>query len=167
MRVFFGIRLSSKVKEIAATTQSNLSTKGNFTSYDNLHITLRFIGSVTMSELEDLKDCLYNISFNSFDILINDIGYFNSRGKYTLFLKVESDELHDFYSKLEAELVKFGFDKENRNYKPHITLVREAQNINSGSIIPTNMHVNEIALIESKRVNGQLIYEDIYKVILR
>lgn len=65
-------------------------------------------------------------------------------------------------------LLENGFNIEKHIFKPHITLGRRVRFYNSieKNILldePLETKVNSISLMKSERINGKLIYMEIYK----
>jgi 2'-5' RNA ligase len=153
-------------KKIISHVFENLSEKKSFNNFrwekkENIHITLKFLGDTEDNLIDDIDNRLKNIAlnFNSFDLKLNKIGTFNRNGKPFIlwfnFYKNESVELLN--KKIEEELLNLGFNKENRDYNPHVTLLRvkneeDSETIKSYKDIkfePIEYCVNELYLIKS------------------
>ena len=80
-----------------------------------------------------------------------------------------NDNLINVYEKLYNELTFKGFKLEEREFKPHVTLAREvvlSENINIDSL-NYEFSVDRISLMESKRINGELKYIEIFSTALK
>ncbi|OJF94169.1 2'-5' RNA ligase family protein [Alkalibacterium sp. 20] len=84
-------------------------------------------------------------------------------------MKGQLDSLNELKRDLEGELEKAGFTKEEREYKPHITLVRQASLDKPFEIVKEEVSVphseiiaGSISLMESTRIDGELVYRAIY-----
>ncbi|CAK7052818.1 RNA 2',3'-cyclic phosphodiesterase [Tissierella sp. P1] len=175
MRVFLAIEFTEEVKEYLYKIQQivkNHSSAGNFTSKENFHLTLRFIGEVKEHELNKLKEIINYISLNReiFQIVFKELGEFPRKNKKIIWIGLQQNkELDLLYSNLEDRLEFYEYPKEERRFVPHITLGREIilteefNNIkNSIEIDKVKMTVNKISIMESTRKNGQLTYIPIY-----
>ena len=92
----------------------------NVASY---HITLKFLGDITRSELERIKQRLQAVRFHSFSIQTTSFGAFpNARRPNILWIGVESQELLGLQQRIDA-LLKDDFMME-KDYVPHITIAR-------------------------------------------
>ena len=70
---------------------------------------------------------------------------------------------------MERELLKEGFPKEKRGISPHITLGREVDltekfdNIKAKiPLEPLEISANKISVMESKRIDGKLVYKAVF-----
>ncbi|NNM75789.1 RNA 2',3'-cyclic phosphodiesterase [Sphingomonas sp. ID1715] len=93
---------------------------------EQLHITLRFIGEVDGHQAEDVAAALAGVRQPPFEIALNALGKFGSRGRVnTLWAGVAPREpLAALHRKIDHALVRTGLEPERRAYLPHITLAR-------------------------------------------
>lgn len=161
MRLFIGIKLNqiviNKIKTINNYLYSQ-NIRGNYTNYNNLHLTLVFLGEV---KEENVKEIIKIVNETNISKLEEIELYEITNFKEMIILKVRNTkELNDIYNQLFNDLKRLHFNLQERPYFPHITLVRETnvevQNILENKII-TN-EVNKITLFESKRINKELQY---------
>ena len=80
-----------------------------------------------------------------------------------------SKPLVRLYETLEKNLGKQGFKRDRANFSPHITISRETALFYSKKLLiekfkpeMNGMIVKEISLMESKRINGKLVYKKLY-----
>ncbi len=104
----------------------------------NLHITLKFLGYCDNKQILDIQrtisKCIKNIQ--SFSYVLSGLGAFpNERSARVLWAGIKDEEknFNKIYKLLERNLAKRGFEKERRDYSPHITIARskKRQNINN------------------------------------
>ncbi len=174
MRVFIAINLENSVKKYIKNIQEYLkenSKKGSFSNEDNFHITLKFIGEIEQSDIEDLCCAIDETcySFRNFKISLNTLGFFSNYNKSTAWVGVnESKELKLIYSKLEKNTQKYGFSNSRQKFTPHITIARQIElkksreEIKNDILAKCEIHVKSIELMESKREGSRLIYLPIY-----
>lgn len=164
MRVFIGIELDSSVKNKLKATDEYLyqnGVRGNFTTKDNFHLTLEFIGEASYEETKKLKMIISEISYELFDLELESIGKFKD---YIICYVKKTEELLTLQKDLRARLKEGGFKVENRDYFPHITIVRKPICVDDGVFDVLNKNikmkssVKSITLFESTRVNGLLKY---------
>lgn len=177
LRLFYAIQFSDEIKQFFTDVQVPLkaqSIKGNFTYIDNLHLTLRYIGEVNSTQEQKLRGIL-DSSFNNiekFDLTTNGLGSFQRGNTEIIWVGLEdSPQLLEIYSRLEESLSENGFEREQRPYKPHITLGREVvlkeKSLLNYQIPSKEIKVEKIALVNSMRVKGRLIYIPIQTVDLK
>jgi RNA 2',3'-cyclic 3'-phosphodiesterase len=94
----------------------------------NLHITLKFLGNTAETALPEIQDSLRNavLSYSPFCINIYGIGVFPNR-KYprVIWTGIEdSDILKNMKKDIENAMTVHGYQKEDRDFSPHLTLGR-------------------------------------------
>lgn len=79
MRLFIAIDLPMDVKDYLYNLQKSFdrdSAKITWVSKKNLHLTLKFLGEIDASKLDEIKKILKNIKFNSFEVTLNNFTCF-------------------------------------------------------------------------------------------
>ena len=103
----------------------------------NLHLTVRFIGTVDRSVVEGIADRLQGIESPGFELQLGEVGTFK-RGRLArvVWLQVVGGarEAGDLAARVEAECVRAGLEPEARPFRPHLTLARARAR--DGSILP-------------------------------
>jgi 2'-5' RNA ligase len=178
MRIFIGLSLNQEQKSYLKKVQDvvKLTTlKGTFTHFNNFHITLKYIGHVTSSDIDNLMDIMDKVSSNmdSFSLKIGDFGAFTRKNSSIIWIGITkgSSSLSRLYQKIEAKCVESGFEPDNRKYKPHITLGKKVVFANDHNIVDIPFYskevkIEKITLFESSRIDGILTYTPIYQVNL-
>lgn len=148
------------------------SLKGNFTHIENFHLTLRFIGEIEPDKVMDMQKMLDEVAAmqQCFDINLSGIGFFPRGDKKVIWCGIEKNEkLKQLYKTLEQVLIRYGYEKEESEYKPHITLGREVilkSDVNklkeTISTQPIQTKAISLSLMESTRINGRLSYVPLY-----
>jgi 2'-5' RNA ligase len=149
-------------------------------SVNNIHLTLKFLGNTQESALPEIRDHLFNVvlSYNPFYIRIYTTGVFPNR-KYPRVIWIgvgDSDILKRLHNDIENAMVLFGFEKENKAFKPHLTIGRVRSH---KSIFPLvhdfdtfkdkdfgNIHVKKIKLMKSELKPQGAIYSCLYEIPL-
>lgn len=177
MRMFIAIELENTLKEYIFEKQQmikNNSRKGNFSRKENFHLTLKFIGEVNIEEIEDIKKAINKtaLGYSHFKINLGKLGYFSRKNKKIIWIGISqgNKRLNQLFNILETNLDRFGFEREIRGLKPHITLAREVvlkKDFNFLSkeirIEDKEIQVKKISLMESTRIDGLLTYRPIYR----
>ncbi len=95
---------------------------------NNLHLTLKFLGKTTPRQVKEIKNQLHALgdSFPAFRFDLKGTGYFKSKGQpRVLFIKIENDALlQQLAAEIDARVSLYGFEKEKRPFRPHLTLGR-------------------------------------------
>jgi 2'-5' RNA ligase len=77
----------------------------------------------------------------------------------------ETDKLAALAERLEAALERWGYARETRPFKAHITLARDFQPRGDIGGLPAGERrftVDEVILFESRRENGRLVYAPLF-----
>lgn len=133
-RVFCAIELPTEVRVRAAEHAARLreratNVRASWPRAENLHLTLKFLGEIERSRVEELSNAATRAVQNTrpFNLIIEGAGAFPTRGVprvIWLGIKDSSDGLSRLQSNLEAECVNIGFPREERPFHPHLTLAR-------------------------------------------
>lgn len=156
MRAFIGTRLNDcnhKILEVQDFLKSE-DPNANYTRFENLHLTLVFLGEVNNKEIGVLKKILDNIDRSAFVITTRKLMIMRDKA----VLEIEPhNHLNALYDELTDELQKNGFLSERRKYYPHITLSRKTR-LNLEKEIVMSSNVDEIILFSSERIANLLTY---------
>lgn len=179
MRLFIAINFDDKIKNYLKNIQQSLkgiTKNGSFTREENFHLTLVFLGEVSSKQVPAIKHSMDMIQVSAFELTIGGIGCFRRDGSNIVWIGVKQGStltdsaltdsaLTAIYNELCVSLSNGGFVIEKRDYKPHLTLAREAVftgDVNSVSAPVITAQVNKISLMKSERTDGKLIYTEIY-----
>jgi len=128
---------------------------------ENLHLTLKFLGSVRQSEVPMIEEALRPIgSMDRFEIAFSGLGAFpNEKKPRVLWLGVSEggESVKTLAEQVDRYLVPFGHERESRVFSPHITLgrVKHATGqtarvmLSVSSTGPIVSSVNEVTLYRS------------------
>lgn len=131
-RLFIAVELPEDIKKSINDFQKEMESKNipfKWTKPDNIHITLKFLGETEDAEVVKIKNYFQGVSFadSSIDISIKGTGVFPMLEKPRIFwIGIENGqkELTAVADKLNTDMNLFGFEKESREFKPHITIGR-------------------------------------------
>jgi len=166
MRLFIAITLDKAAKqslEESIQALKNCSISGNFTRLENLHLTVIFIGET--ENVKSVCDVMDKVNAPPLNIAINCIGKFDRAGGNIYWAGVDGDDtLFKIYRQLCENLSGAGFNIKNQKYLPHITLGRQVVLSSEPDFSPDKITVSvgSLTLMESKRINGKLIYIPVY-----
>ncbi len=98
----------------------------------NIHLTLKFLGDVSISNLDLLKHVLERevSKHSSFELSVGMFGAFPSVSRpRVLWVGIEAPpQLIDLQQAIEDQTARLGYAKEDRPFSPHLTLGRVARN---------------------------------------
>jgi len=136
---------------------------------DNLHINLKFLGTVNLEKLPELLNSLEQLDtdITKLEIEINKTAIFNPRHPQTLVLNIkENKKLQKLFTDIENQLFDDGLaHKEIRKFTPHITLARVKKTTELREFkefqdwtINKSFEVDYFELIESELGNNGPLY---------
>ncbi len=127
MRCFISIEIPDEIKNKIVKIQNQLPEfKGKLTEFENLHLTLKFLGEVDEKTLIKIKERLKEIKLSNFESEIDSIGFFDNTQskiypqKLIVWLHMKNcDKLQkEIDKKLEGLFVK------EKRFMAHLTIVR-------------------------------------------
>jgi 2'-5' RNA ligase len=133
IRTFVGIEISKAIRDRLVALQEDLARTGapvKWVEPENLHVTLLFLGEVEDKELPSVCNAIAAAAgeHSGFPMSIERTGAFpNARRPRILWVGVGqgTQEVCALHDSLEKPLIKLGcYRREERTYKPHITLGR-------------------------------------------
>ena len=160
MRLFIAIRLSDGMKDSLIHTQNALydrGVRGNYTSEENLHLTLAFIGEYP--DFEPVLDALSAVSFRPFELRLEGMGRF---GDLWWAGMSDSAPLTAVVRRVRRALAENNIPFDKKRFTPHITLIRKAAGEMPGLAPgPVAMTVDTISLMRSDRGRNGMIYTEL------
>jgi len=94
---------------------------------ENIHITLRFLGDVSPSQVDTIHNEMEKVDFVPFDIKIKGLGAFpNLRHISVIWAGIHggANELRQVFYQLEPRLQGLGFKPDLKGFSPHLTIAR-------------------------------------------
>ena len=130
MRLFLAIELTDDVRAHLLATRKRLETglpKFSYTKPENLHLTLKFLGDVEPKRVDAITESLAKISTQRIELRASGIECFPNRGPIRIITAAMTGTiapLKALVDNIEQRCKFLGFEKEQRAYKPHVTLGR-------------------------------------------
>ncbi len=132
VRLFIAIELPENIREAFVEAQKVLAVSGARLTYvkpEAMHITLKFIGEIAPSLVEQVKATLSTLSFEPFEMRPGAVSINNPKNPRVIWVGCydngKSSLLHGI---IEEKLSVLGLGKDKRNYKPHATIARVRRN---------------------------------------
>lgn len=168
-RVFFAIWPDDAARKQLAGLAEQLRGEalcvGRKTKAENIHLTLVFVGEVGASKLETLclaADRIKDSGASAFDFAVEEIRYWKRNRILYAATGGIPPKLIDLVSALENALSTAGFTLEQRAYKPHITLMRDASCQTLPELAePIAWQVREWMLVKSEQTSSGPVYTPI------
>ena len=166
MRLFVAIELSRDVKRRLANVQAGLgefSRDVRWAKPEQMHLTLKFLGEVPDDRATEICEAAATVAAQSppFEMQLSAAGCFPPRGRVRivhLFLAEESGALLCCRDRCESAFENLGFEPEQRDFTPHLTVGRVREDRTDGrlrqaveklSVPPVAQPVDAICVIQS------------------
>ena len=126
----------------------------------NVHLTLKFLGDVSPSSLDLIKQMMVTEAsqFSVFDVHVEGLGcYPNLRRPRVLWVGLKAPpELASLQRAVEMAAARLGYESEERDFSPHLTIGRVRQNASSGDVhkIRSALEGCQIGVLGSTRVDA-------------
>ena len=126
VRVFFALWPNAAERSRLARWQSELISGARAMRPESLHATLVFLGEVESFRLEALKLAACEVLAVPFRLCFDQARYWGHNHIMYAAPKHVPLELLQLVGELEKKLIRHRFKFEQREYKPHVTLLRNA-----------------------------------------
>ena len=133
-RVFCAVELPAEVRarledHVRRLRKEVPDAAASWSRVENIHLTLKFFGNVEVKQIEKISAAAERAvsQFSTFQIGVGETGVFPKPSRpQVLWIGVSdpSGQLSALQSKFENECAAEGFEKENRAYRPHLTIAR-------------------------------------------
>lgn len=171
MRLFIALNFDDTTKERMAAIQNRLrqiAVHGNFSRWDNLHMTLVFLGEVAPSRTMDVKEAMDGVEMQPLKLTFENAGRFHrERGDIWWIGTARNAALLRIQQELTNRLQNAGFRLDCKKFMPHMTIAREVVLRGTPDTDffypePFTAQVGRMSLMQSERIQGVLTYTELY-----
>ncbi len=178
VRTFVAIDLPEEIRERARASQAVLArSEGRLAIVDpaNLHITVKFLGEVDPALIGPIGGALRAVTADPFDLTVGRAACNPPRRPRVIWCDVtDAGESAALARQVDDLLSPLGFPRENRPFRPHVTLARvkefhPSQCREAASLPPEPLgraRVGAIKLKKSTLTPRGSVYEDLLEVPL-
>ncbi|MBN1304414.1 MAG: RNA 2',3'-cyclic phosphodiesterase [Anaerolineales bacterium] len=138
LRAFVAVQIPPQIQEaIHASTSDLRQTLGpsliRWTPLRNIHLTLKFLGAISQSNIEMLNQMLASEAskVEPFEIKIGALGVFpNPNRPRILWIGIQApDTLEAVHHSIETAASRLGYEQEHNHFSPHLTIGRVKQDL--------------------------------------
>jgi 2'-5' RNA ligase len=124
-RLFVSLPLPEEQRDHLDDLCSDLPD-ARWTPFDQLHVTLAFIGEVDGGTARDVDEALALIDLPAFELVLSGVGHFPPRGEPKILWAGfrRSEPLAALHAAIVRALRHAGCEIETRKFHPHVTLAR-------------------------------------------
>jgi 2'-5' RNA ligase len=130
IRVFIGVQIAAEVRARISQAIAQLAPEISgirWVREDNFHFTLKFLGGIEEPQIEPITNALAQAirPFRRFTINAKCLGVFpDVKRARVLWVGLEGNDMPALAKSVETVLEPFGFPRENRIFRPHLTVGR-------------------------------------------
>jgi RNA 2',3'-cyclic 3'-phosphodiesterase len=176
LRIFIALLFDEKNRKTIfdyAGKIQEYSETGNYTTLNNLHLTMLFIGQTELNVVNEIYSKLSQIKSSKFEYETGKIKFFKKSGnRKILYLSLKDTyRLKELYVKIVAKINELGMNFSTNKFTPHITLARQVR-LNEDfkddmyQVKSLKLVANRISIMESTRIDGELVYQELYSIPL-
>jgi 2'-5' RNA ligase len=155
MRTFIAVNLPETVRDSLRELQAGLRKRSDGVKWvrvEGMHLTLTFLGEIDPDTVSGIDRVLTEAtgSLRPFRVALSGLGAFpNLSRPRVIWVGVdgELEPLQELKSGIDKGLAKLGFPKEDRSFKPHITLGRVKGKIDGSRLVGDKNFTSDSFLI--------------------
>lgn len=188
LRLFIAIEIPAEIQQNIQEKTSNLrrglDSLVRWVPVENMHLTLKFLGDVSPSNVEFLTQMLRNESdaVQPFSMHLAGVGSFpNPKRPRVIYIGIQAPAALDaLHRGIESAARKLGYSSEDRPFSAHLTLGRVKQNITATDQqkirrliegtqvdLPGTARVDSVHLYKSDLQPGGSVYTRLYSAPLK
>ena len=168
-RVFCAFELPEslrvRIKEHAERVREAVpDVAASWSQPENIHLTMKFFGSVDQAKAPAISDVLTRVAkeFSPVKIVVGGMGVFPRPSRpQVLWIGIDdhTGALAKLQKRVEDECAREGFPKEDRAFRPHLTIARIRNPHNANRLAEAHLHteftaielvLNELVLFRSE-----------------
>ena len=184
MRIFIAVDLPASIKaEVSAFQEGLVRTRASirWTRPESLHLTLKFLGEIEEARLSEIMNVVQRVaaSHRQMTLCLTGIGVFPHLRNPRIFwvgLGGETDRYASLAEEIDLNLSELGFPREERSYKPHLTIGRFKSPLGANELLSQARHqtlpllsfrVSEVTVMRSLLNPRAAVYTPLFNCPLR
>lgn len=137
LRAFIAVEIPLAIRQAVCHATSDLQKRtGSLVRWvpiDKMHLTLKFLGDISPSTIDMLTQMLQAETdhFQCFDFRLTGLGSFPSlKRPRVIYIGIQAPmALETLQRGIESSSRRLGYESEERNFSPHLTIGRVKQNV--------------------------------------
>jgi RNA 2',3'-cyclic 3'-phosphodiesterase len=137
LRAFIAVEIPLEIRKTVCAATSKLRNEigvlVRWVPIENMHLTLKFLGDVSPSNVELLSEMLRAEMdlFHCFELRLNGLGSFpNLKRPRVLYIGIQAPAALEALKRgIESASSRLGYGSEERGFSPHLTIGRVKQNV--------------------------------------
>ena len=124
-RYFFALSPSKEIRNNILFQRDKLHTSGKLTDDRNIHMTLVFLGKISIKQVSNIIQIVTDYHTKPFEVVINKTGYFKQSRAFWLGPEQIPSPLIELHEALQECAQVCKIPVQEKKFKPHITLSRK------------------------------------------
>ncbi|HSB01271.1 MAG TPA: RNA 2',3'-cyclic phosphodiesterase [Anaerolineales bacterium] len=137
LRAFIAVEIPLPIRQAVCSATSDLqkalSTLVRWVPMENMHLTLKFLGDVSPSNVDMVTQMISAEAdlFDCFELHVDGLGSFPSlKRPRVIYIGIQAPAvLNALQRGIESASRRLGYESEERDFSPHLTIGRVKQNI--------------------------------------
>ena len=164
-RVFLALWPEREVRRQLVQCQTGLNiSEGRKVSADNLHVTLHFMGSLSVTLVNKLTVACQQVSVEPHQLELDTVGGFKRAQIVWLGSSECPQALLNLHRQLGKLLQAFDIETDDRVFTPHVSLFRKVRRLpETQQVNPVLWSVNDFVLVESETLESGPRYRVLHR----
>jgi 2'-5' RNA ligase len=169
LRAFIAIEIPREIREAVgkamAPLQKGIGSIVRWVPVENMHLTLKFLGDVSPTNVEMLSEMLLAEAnlFHCFDLRLSGLGSFPTlKRPRVIYIGIQAPvTLEALQRGIESASRRLGYESDERGFSPHLTIGRVKQNVTGTEQQTIRRALEEIRidLLGTARVDSVHLYK--------
>jgi RNA 2',3'-cyclic 3'-phosphodiesterase len=167
-RLFFALWPDEETRTQVDTVAQQFKNENiRLVKRSNLHITLEFLGEISEDDQRALEKSVGKITGESFDIELTRVGWWKKPQILWIGTTHIPKQLLTLVKSIKKCVKQQGLEPDQREYKPHVTIVRKVKQIFlPKEVFHIHWHVESFALVISKSTKNGVDYQVLQEWLL-
>jgi len=138
--IAFDLKNDNVLNRIAAAQKLLIQTNADLKLVEpsNIHITLRFLGGISLEIVDKIYAVMKNVKFSPFNVRLSGLGVFPTLNYPRVVWAGITDgaqQLTSIFEQLEPQIHELGFVPDPKGFTPHLTIARVRSGANKQRLV--------------------------------
>jgi RNA 2',3'-cyclic 3'-phosphodiesterase len=156
-RLFVALWPDAATRDALAVAVGKLGIAGRRVAPTNLHLTMAFLGTVSSTTRSSILKAMRDTRAGRFTVQLDRVGHFSASRAAWLGISNPPQAIVEIQRRLVAHLRSAGFTLEDRPFRAHVTVARDAAKpdaVQPEGVLPVAWTVGNLSLVRSPPRGG-------------